>query len=323
MSNFTVTFTPGYVWQDGELWTAEKANLAANPTINVTGNPGSIVLGAGSVGIANMQAGMFTADVTGRAPFATGWLNLNLVGTRIFTADASGRAPWANGWLTVPLVATGTFTATPAGRAPFASGMVNAGMVQPDAYWYAVGGGTGSAYTATFSPLLTSYVNNSGVQVYTSYWDGLRVMFKAPATCAAAATLNVDVLGIKPIYRPDGVAVRAGDILSGSLVDVVYSSTLNSGGGAFQLMEVAPPLAWYRAGTFSFTDGLVVSFSSATPNATTSYMVLLTAMSATGGSNYAQSAYVLNLTSTGFTVKGYGGGLSAGITFAYLVVPPA
>ena len=205
------------------------------------GDPGSIVLGAGSVGIANLQAGMFTADVTGRAPFATGWLSLSLIGTGIFTANASGWAPFANGWLPLSLVGTGIFLATPAGRAPFAAGVINASLMQPDAYSYATGGGTGSAYTATFSPLLTSYVNNSSQQVFTTYWDGLRVVFKAVATCAAGATLNVDTLGVKPIYRKEGIAVIAGDIVLGSIVEVVYNASLNSGGGAWQLLTPPSP----------------------------------------------------------------------------------
>ena len=300
MSNFTVTYTPGYVWQDGELWTAEKANLAANPTINIAGNPGSIVLGAGSVGIANLQAGMFTADVTGRAPFATGWLSLSLIGTGIFTANASGWAPFANGWLPLSLVGTGIFLATPAGRAPFAAGVINASLMQPDAYSYATGGGTGSAYTATFSPLLTSYVNNSSQQVFTTYWDGLRVVFKAVATCAAGATLNVDTLGVKPIYRKEGIAVIAGDIVLGSIVEVVYNASLNSGGGAWQLLTPpSPPQT--RAGTatvLSGTSTVTVSFTNPMPS--TSYAVVLTPTAT--WSNAYQVAWVTIVSTTQFTV---------------------
>jgi hypothetical protein len=314
MSNFTVTYTPGYVWQDGELWSAEKANLAANPTINVTGNPGSIVLGAGSVGITNLQSGMFTADVTGRAPFEPGWLALSLIGNGIFTADANGRAPFANGWLTAALVASGTFTATPAGRAAFANGMVNAAMMQPDAYSYATGGGTGSAYTAAFSPALTSYVNNSGVQVFTAYWDGLRVMFKAPAKSVQGATLNVDALGVKGIYRRDGTAVQAGDIVSGSIVEVVYNSTFNSGGGGWQLLSVPNPVMQAGVVTINGVSSVTVTLAYAMAN--TSYVVMLTP---TVGYSSANNFYITVLSTTQFSVT-YNGGVASGDTFGWLAI---
>lgn len=316
MSNFTVTFTPGYVWQDGELWTAEKGNLAANPTINISGNPGSIVLGAGSVGITNLQAGMFTADVTGRAPFANGWLALSLIGNGIFTANPSGRAPFANGWLTAALVATGTFTATPDGRAPFANGVISAAQMQPDAYSYATGGGNGAAYTATFSPGLNTYVNDSNVPVFTTYWDGLTVRFKAPANSAQNATLNVDTLGVKNIYRRDGTQIQAGDIVSGQIVEVVYNATFNSGAGGWQLLIVPNPVQ--QVGVVTFPNGqssVTVTLAYAMPS--TNYGVIISGMTAW---NTPQNFYATVVSTTQFTITWSGGTLSTPLNFAWLAV---
>ena len=237
-SNFTIQLTPGYVWQPGELWSAAKANAAANPTINVSGSFSSASIADNSITLAKLQSGIFTNTTAGRAPFANGWLNLALVGTGIFTADASGRAPFANGWLNLALVGTGIFAATTAGRAPFAAGFSTNALTQPDAYWYAAATGTSAAYTVAFTPALTAYLNDSGTQKFSTYWDGLVVAFKAPAACAAAATLDAG-LGVKGIYRPSGTAVTAGDIPNGSIVEVRYNASFNSAAGGWQLITPA------------------------------------------------------------------------------------
>lgn len=316
MSQFVAVVTPGYQWQDGELWTASKANLAAEPTVNFnyTGG-GTLTLGPGAVGISNLSAGMFTANATGRVPFVNGWLSLPLIGNAIFTADAYGRAPFVNGWLTANLVAANTFTADIYGRPQFASGWLTATVVQPDKYWYAVGTGTGAAVTAAFSPALNTYTNPT----LAAYWDGMLISIRLPATLALGATLNAG-LGAVAIYAQNGVAVVAGAAVLGQTVDFRYNSTLGGGAGGWQMMS-SPVAPWTRAGTFAYTGaGMTVTFSSATPGGTVSYVVMLTPTSAAGGSNYAQSAYASVLTTNGFNVTGYAT-LSAGQTYAYLAMP--
>jgi hypothetical protein len=244
-SNFTIQLTPGYTWQAGETWSADKANLAANPTINVSGTFSSASIADNSITLPKLQSGIFTADAAGRGPFTSGWLNLDLVGSGIFTANASGRAPFANGWLNLALVGTGIFTADTAGRAPFAAGVINSALVMPDAYWYAGSStGTGSAYVVGFTPALNTYTNPS----YANYWDGLVVCFKAHTANAANATLNAG-LGVKGIYRLDGTAVLASDIAGSSIVEVRYNSSLNTGAGGWQLLT--PPQG---SGVFSYTN---------------------------------------------------------------------
>jgi len=302
-TNFTITLVPGYVWQPGEPWTAAKANLAANPNINVSGSLSSASIADNSITLPKLQTGIFTADNAGRAPFATGWLNLALIGSGIFTADANGRAPFATNWLGdatgLAMIKAGIFTATPTGRGKFASGFLNAGLTMPDAYGYGTGGGTGSAYTVTFSPTLASYLTDAGAQAYTNYWDGLEFIFKAPASSSAAATLTESSLGIaKPIYRPDGTAIKAGDIVSGSLVCVRYNSTL--GGGCWQMLTPVAQASSMQAGHLlaSGTAGMSVTFTTAMPTA--SYEVLYSIQSESAGGAWT-SPTISSKTVNGFT----------------------
>jgi len=320
--SYNVEVIPGHVWQEGETWTPEKAN--AIPTINVTGPVFGGGGGAGSVTLSEFASGMFTANAAGLAPFASGWLyaapngagGINLFGAGLFSADAYGRAPFANGWLSLPLVGSGIFTPTTAGRAPFADGFVNAALSQPDAYSYAVGGGTGSAYTATFTPALTSYRDGGGGQLYTTYWDGLKVIFKAPATCAASPTLNVDGLGVKNIYFKDGTALNAGDIVSGSIVEVIYNATFASGGGGWQLLspKLTTSLAqngYCRIGNMIIQWGYSVAGGAASRTVTfpiafpTACLNVQTTVVETDGK---RSSGCTGLSTTGFTVwTGEGG----------------
>jgi len=240
MSTLVASLTPGYVWQEGETWSADKANLAALPTINVSGSVGSLALGPGAVVLSNLATGIFTNSSAGRAPFSDQWLSLNLVGNGIFTANDAGHAPFANGWLPLSLVGANIFTANTLGRAPFNSGWANAAMLQPDAYFYAgTNSGTGAAMVVAFSPTLTSYLNDAGTQKYSAYWDGLMVTFKtlsASDASSGSVTLNAG-LGAKPIYTSAGRSLFSGDIPAYGVVTVQYNSTLNSGVGGWQLVS--------------------------------------------------------------------------------------
>lgn len=76
---------------------------------------------------------------------------------------------------------------------------------------------------------------------FTAYATGLRLVFKAGSDNSGSATLNVNSIGAKAIRKiaSDGDAdVGAGDIQSGSLYEVIYSTALNSGGGGWQLMNL-------------------------------------------------------------------------------------
>lgn len=86
----TIKLTPGYVWQDNELDTAAKRNLAANPTIDLEGSIGTLALADGSVTTPKLADGVLSADAAGRAKMADNFLS----------ADATGRGKMQDNYLT-------------------------------------------------------------------------------------------------------------------------------------------------------------------------------------------------------------------------------
>lgn len=82
-----------------------------------------------------------------------------------------------------------------------------------------VSGGAANAYTAT-SP---------AGQALAAYANGVRVAFQVAVSNTGAATLDVDGRGAIPITKLGGQALKAGDLIAGQFVEVVY------GNGAFHL----------------------------------------------------------------------------------------
>jgi hypothetical protein len=300
----TITYTPGYVWTVGEIVTEDKLNLASNPIISLAGSTSAASIGGGSITTAMLETGILSADSAGLALMADGYLTLAKIASGIFTANVLGRAPFAAGWLNLALVGTGIFLATPAGRAPFAPGVIKASLSQPDAWFYGTGGGSGTHYLVTLSPLLSAYVNDSNVQVYNNYWDGLVIAFKAPATSLAAADLNAG-LGVNAIYRLDGTVIQAGDIVANTIVELRFNSSLGSGGAWQQMASIPAAPQNYRAGiatTSTSTTG-TVTFSTAMPDAL--YLVLLSSHDNTTGGG---GLYLLTRSTSGFTYHATHGG---------------
>lgn len=64
-----------------------------------------------------------------------------------------------------------------------------------------------------------------------AYSDGLQVIFRAGTTNTAAATINVDSLGVKDIRNYAGAALSGGEIVSGAMIAVRYDSS----GGYFRI----------------------------------------------------------------------------------------
>lgn len=85
---------------------------------------------------------------------------------------------------------------------------------------------------------LNAYTISSGESI-TSYSNRLRMTWKPNATSTGAVTLNVDAVGAKKVFRPDGVQAGSGDVLSGAVLDVIYVGTLDSGSGGFQIVGPA------------------------------------------------------------------------------------
>lgn len=93
-----------------------------------------------------------------------------------------------------------------------------------------VAGGTANALTLT------------GPSSITSYTSGLILAFKVASTNTAAATANLNSLGAKAIrkFTIDGEKTsQAGDLQAGGVYMLAYSSTANSGAGAFILLNPA------------------------------------------------------------------------------------
>lgn len=84
--------------------------------------------------------------------------------------------------------------------------------------WVYAGTDTGAAnaYVITFV---------AGQPVPTSYKTGMKVSFKALNTNTGASTINVNGLGTVAIRRATGVALAAGDITTGGIVELTYDGT--------------------------------------------------------------------------------------------------
>tara|TARA_R100001086_G_scaffold44914_1_gene19893 strand:+ start:1751 stop:2632 length:882 start_codon:yes stop_codon:yes gene_type:complete len=85
-------------------------------------------------------------------------------------------------------------------------------------------GGTGNAYTYTTGEGLTAYA------------DGIRLLWSPNADPTGAVTINVDTLGAKKVYMPDGTQAGNGSLDADSLYDLVYDSSLDSSNGAFKIV---------------------------------------------------------------------------------------
>ena len=91
--------------------------------------------------------------------------------------------------------------------------------------------GTANTYAAANLAAFTAYPSVSG----------LVIDITIAHTNTSASTLNVDGLGAKPIYGLGGVALQGGELPANSVASLLYvvSSLLNSGNGAWVLMECA------------------------------------------------------------------------------------
>ncbi len=74
-------------------------------------------------------------------------------------------------------------------------------------------------------------VPNAAILAYTA---GMRVQFKADTQNAGSATVNVQSLGVKNIYKGVGTALVGGEILANSIVTIIYDGT------NFQLVQMTP-----------------------------------------------------------------------------------
>jgi len=78
---------------------------------------------------------------------------------------------------------------------------------------YAADTGAANAYVVTLAPAITAYTT------------GMRIYFKATNANTTASTVNVNGLGVKTISKLGDVALSAGDIKAGQLVELSYDGT--------------------------------------------------------------------------------------------------
>lgn len=133
---------------------------------------------------------------------------------------------------------------------------------------YSAAGGSANAITVTLDPALASYETPT------------RIIFKATATNTTGATINVNGLGAKNIYKfTAGTlgAIVAGDIVNGGVYEVIYDGT------QFQLLTIQ------NAGITSVSQGDINTstgtFSVSTPAASgaAAFNVSSTGVIASGG----------------------------------------
>ncbi|TNE58607.1 MAG: hypothetical protein EP341_03050 [Sphingomonadales bacterium] len=85
-------------------------------------------------------------------------------------------------------------------------------------------GGASNAYTITSGESLSAYAN------------GMRFLWQPNADSTGAVTLNVDAIGAKKVYLPDGTQAGSGDLDADSMYDVVYDTALDTAAGGFKIV---------------------------------------------------------------------------------------
>ena len=109
-------------------------------------------------------------------------------------------------------IGLGAFKITNLGAGTLATDAARLSQIQSGAATFIVASGT-DTILGTGSPALTAYATGNAFQ------------FTVAATNTGAATLNIDSLGAKAITRDGSTALVAGDLVSGSVVTVVYDGT--------------------------------------------------------------------------------------------------
>lgn len=98
---------------------------------------------------------------------------------------------------------------------------------------------TAGAYFYTTATL--NFATYTTAATVNSYVNGLVLAFKVDAANIAAPQLNAGA-GAKPLYQYGGrTPVEAGDILANTIVEVRYNTSLNSGGGGWEVMTPIGP----------------------------------------------------------------------------------
>lgn len=125
----------------------------------------------------------------------------------------------------------------------------NFSQIQTQQFVYAVAGGTANAITVSLNPPLIGYVGGTSLE------------FRASNTNTGAATLNVNGLGAKNIYKLSGgslVAISSGDIVSGVVYRATYDGTqFQLTNAEFSSPDPTPTGGLIKIGTYNLSSGSV------------------------------------------------------------------
>lgn len=113
-----------------------------------------------------------------------------------------------------------TFKHTNVGNATSRNEYAALGQVMDGKPWPSAVGGTGDVITLTYSPSFTAYTS------------GMTLRFVASGANTTNVTVNVDSLGAKALTKKGTMALVAGDIPSGAVVEISYDGT------QFQILNV-------------------------------------------------------------------------------------
>jgi hypothetical protein len=123
-----------------------------------------------------------------------------------------------------------------------------------------------SAFTFLTSPAGTNTITATASLGMSAYVTGQRFFFVAPAANTGAVTLNINAIGAKSVTKSGTTALLAGDIVSGSVVQVVYDGT------QFQLLN---PYSASVGPTTSLISSLSLTSNVVTINTASAHGILI------------------------------------------------
>ncbi len=167
--------------------------------------------------------------------------------------------------------------------------------------------------TITLSPLS----NQPAVAAYTNQqiFD-----FQAAASSNGSVTVQVGSLSSLPLYLIGGAQAGSGDITISTPYLIQYLSTLNTGGGGFQILSAVPSSAAV-AQSNGLVHGLLMFNNSGTPNTKIDITAGYTVLTTTGGTpKFLSSVSVtIDLTTTGANGMDTGARPTSGWVYCYII----
>lgn len=174
--------------------------------------------------------------------------------------------------------------------------------------------------TGTNAITLTPTADQPAVAAYT---NGQKFSFTGPNNSSGSVTLQVNAIGLLPLYKPDGTQAGSGTIASGSYYEIVYLSALNSSAGGFLIVSAVPsstvaPLA------LGMCRGLVVTNNAAVPSTKIDITANQALLVTTGGTpllliSGTAPSVTIDLTTTGANGMDTGARPTSGWVYCYLI----